>query len=48
MNEADTRAELIDVALKKAGWGITPDSKIKCEHYITAERIILRDFAFRG
>lgn len=31
MNEAETRAELIDPALKAAGWGIVPQSKIKYE-----------------
>jgi len=31
MNEAETRAELIDPALRAAGWGATPQSKIKYE-----------------
>jgi type I restriction enzyme R subunit len=39
MNEADTRAELIDPKLKAAGWGVVEDSKILREHRITAGRI---------
>jgi len=31
MNEAETRAELIDPALKAAGWGIIEDSRIRRE-----------------
>ncbi|GBE74025.1 type I site-specific restriction-modification system, R restriction subunit [Microcystis aeruginosa NIES-87] len=31
MNEAETKAELIDPALKAAGWGVIPDSKIRRE-----------------
>jgi type I restriction enzyme, R subunit len=31
MNEAETRAELIDPALKTAGWGIIADSRIRRE-----------------
>ena len=39
MNEAETRAEHIDPALKAAGWGVVEGSKILCEHRITAGRI---------
>jgi len=31
MNEAETRAELIDPALKVAGWGVVEDSRIRRE-----------------
>ncbi|MCE9609729.1 MAG: DEAD/DEAH box helicase family protein [Chthoniobacter sp.] len=39
MNEAETRAEHIDPALKAAGWGIVEGSKILREHRITDGRI---------
>jgi len=39
MNEADTRAELIDPKLKYSGWGVVEDSKIMREFSITAGRI---------
>jgi type I restriction enzyme R subunit len=39
MNEAETRAELIDPKLKACGWGVIKDSKIFREHPITAGRI---------
>ena len=39
MNEAETRAEHIDPALKAAGWGVVEGSKILREHRITAGRI---------
>ncbi len=39
MNEAETRAELIDPKLKDAGWGICEDSKIQREFIITAGKI---------
>ena len=31
MNEAETRAELIDPALKAAGWGVIENSRIRRE-----------------
>ncbi len=39
MNEAQTRFDLIDPALRKAGWTVVPESNIKVE-VITAGRII--------
>ena len=39
MNEAETRAEHIDPALKAAGWGVVEGSKILREHRITEGRI---------
>jgi type I restriction enzyme R subunit len=39
MNEAETRAELIDPQLKASGWGIIEDTKILREYNITAGRI---------
>ena len=39
MNEAQTRLDLIDPALKAAGWNVVPESRIKVE-VITAGRII--------
>lgn len=39
MNEAETRAELIDPKLKECGWGVIEGSKILREHHITAGRI---------
>jgi len=39
MNEAETRAELIDPKLKACGWGIVEDSKILREYNITAGKI---------
>ena len=31
MNEAETRAELIDPALKDAGWGVVEGSRVRRE-----------------
>jgi type I restriction enzyme R subunit len=39
MNEAETRAELIDPELAQAGWGVVEGSKISREYKITAGRI---------
>ena len=39
MNEAETRAEYIDPALKAAGWGVDEGSKILREYPITKGRI---------
>src|SRR4029078_920604 len=39
MNEAETRAEYIDPALKAAGWGVVEGSKILRECCITPGRI---------
>lgn len=39
MNEAETRVEYIDPALKEAGWGVVEGSKILREHPITLGRI---------
>jgi type I restriction enzyme R subunit len=39
MNEADTRAELIDPALKAAGWGVVEGSRIRREYLIAPGRI---------
>ena len=39
MNEAETRAELIDPQLKQSGWGVVEGSRILREHHITAGKI---------
>jgi type I restriction enzyme R subunit len=39
-NEAETRAELIDPALKAAGWGVVEASRISREHKITKGRLL--------
>ena len=39
MNEAETRTELIDPALKSAGWGVVADSRVRREERITLGRI---------
>ena len=41
MNEAETRAELIDPQLAAAGWGVVEGSKVLREFYITAGKIQL-------
>ncbi|MFS6817963.1 hypothetical protein AAF134_00900 [Synechococcus lacustris Tous-12m] len=39
MNEAETRAELIDPLLAAAGWGVVDGSRIRREYSITPGRI---------
>ena len=39
MNEAETRAENIDPALKAAGWGVVEGSRVLREHGITLGRL---------
>lgn len=39
MNEAETRAEHIDPALRAAGWGVVEESRIRREYTITLGRI---------
>jgi len=39
MNEAETRADHIDPALKAAGWGVVEGSRIRREYHITPGRI---------
>jgi type I restriction enzyme R subunit len=39
MNEADTRAELIEAKLRAAGWGVVPESRITREFPINAGEI---------
>jgi type I restriction enzyme R subunit len=39
MNEAETRAEHIDPALKAAGWGVVEGSRVQREYHITKGRL---------
>src|SRR3989338_4436549 len=39
MNEAETRAELIDPKLKESGWGIVEGSKVLREYHINLGKI---------
>lgn len=39
MNEAETRAELIDPLLKHCGWGVIDESRVLKEYQITAGKI---------
>jgi type I restriction enzyme, R subunit len=39
MNEAETRAELIDTALREAGWGMAEGSRVQREYHISPGRI---------
>ena len=40
MNETETRAELINPALKAAGWGIVEGSRVRMEFPISKGRLI--------
>lgn len=48
MNEAETRAELIDPALKEAGWGVVAESRILRERYCQISQGRLRGGGKRG
>ena len=39
MNEADTRAELIEPKLKAAGWGVVEGTRVLREYHITKGKI---------
>jgi type I restriction enzyme, R subunit len=39
MNEAETRAEHIDPALKAAGWGVIDGSRVRRDYMISPGRI---------
>ena len=39
MNEAETRAEIVDPALRAAGWGVVEGSRVLREYPITLGRI---------
>lgn len=41
MNEAETRAELIDPKLKASGWGVVDGTKVHREHHITAGKLLV-------
>ncbi len=43
MNEAETRAEHIDPALKAAGWGVVAGSRIRREGLIRPGRLDARE-----
>ena len=45
MNEAETRAEHIDPALKAAGWGVVEGSRIRREFPITLGRLGYQNMA---
>jgi len=40
MNEAETRAELIDPKLKASGWGVVEGSRVLREYQITDGKIM--------
>jgi type I restriction enzyme R subunit len=39
MNEAETRAELIDPKLREAGWGVLEGTKISREYHLSRGRL---------
>ena len=39
MNEAETRNEYIDPALRAAGWGVVEGSRLRCEYPISLGRL---------
>src|SRR5258708_20995520 len=39
MNEAETRAEYIDPALKSAGWGVVDGARVRRDYWISPGRI---------
>jgi hypothetical protein len=45
MNEAETRAEHIDPALKAAGWGVAEGSRVHREYHI-APALVPKTFIF--
>jgi type I site-specific restriction endonuclease/predicted GIY-YIG superfamily endonuclease len=48
MNEAETRAELIDPKLKACGWGVVEGSKVLREYNITAGKIQTGGYSVSG
>lgn len=40
MNESETRTELIDPALLKAGWGVVESSRVRREFPISKGRLL--------
>jgi len=40
VNEAETRAELIDPAIREAGWGVVDGSRVRREFHITLGRLL--------
>jgi type I site-specific restriction endonuclease len=45
MNESETRAEHIDLALKAAGWGVVEGSRILREYHITPSQVPVQNGA---
>ena len=48
MNEAETRGEYIDPALKAAGWGVVEGSRFRREYSITRDRFAEVAFEDKG